>query len=243
MRVLESGDVPGAGSRSFVDCRAALSIDAGARQARRARICSQFAHWLSFPTLTGADQTPEFAAELPKTQAALMYAGRLHEGQHRAADGAPFIVHPIEVGMLLYESRADDEVIAAGVLHDTLEKTDATEYDIYARFGRRVGDIVCAVSHDPGIAGYARRKAALREQVANAGDDALTVFAADKLSKVRELRLGDASGIKVRSRKLKHYRLSLTLLQERLPDSSLVAALAAELTGLLGAGADRPRSR
>ena len=53
--------------------------------------------------------------------------------------------------MLLYESGAADEVIAAGVLHDTLEKTDATAYDIYARFGRRVGDIVCAVSHDPGI--------------------------------------------------------------------------------------------
>jgi (p)ppGpp synthase/HD superfamily hydrolase len=182
--------------------------------------------------LISADRTPEFAAGLAKTQAALTYAERLHEGQLRAGDGAPFIVHPIEVGMLLHESGAADEVIAAGVLHDTLEKTNATEYDIYARFGRRVGDIVCAVSHDPGIPGYARRKAALREQVASSGDDALTVFAADKLSKVRELRLGDGSGIKVRSRKLKHYRLSLTMLQERLPESSLVAALAAELNAL-----------
>ena len=181
------------------------------------------------PTLISADRTPEFAAGLAKTHAALAYAERLHAGQLRAGDGAPFIVHPIEVGMLLYESGAPDEVIAAGVLHDTLEKTDATAYDIYARFGRRVGDIVCAVSHDPGIAGYTRRKAALREQVANAGDDALTVFAADKLSKVRELRLADRSGTKVQNRKLKHYRLSLAMLQERLPDSSLVAALAAEL--------------
>ena len=125
------------------------------------------------------------------------------------------------------------EVIAAGVLHDALEKTDATAYDIYARLGRRVGDIVCAVSHDPAIPGYARRKAALREQVAGAGDDALTVFAADKLSKVRELRLGDGSGIKVRSRKLKHYRHSLAMLQERLPGSPLVAVLAGELDAAL----------
>ena len=144
--------------------------------------------------------------------------------------------------MLLYESGAADEVIAAGVLHDTLEKTDATAYDIYARFGRRVGDIVCAVSHDPGIPGYARRKAALRDQVASAGDDALTVFAADKLSKLRELRLGDGSGIKVRSRKLKHYRLSLTMLQERLPGSPLVAALAAEQEALPDAGGVRAHS-
>jgi (p)ppGpp synthase/HD superfamily hydrolase len=182
--------------------------------------------------LIALDRTPEFAVRLPTTKSALAYAERLHEGQRRAVDGAPFIVHPIEVGILLYESGAADEVIAAGVLHDTLEKTDATAYDIYARFGRLVGDIVCAVSHDPGIPGYARRKAALRDAVASAGEDALTVFAADKLSKARELRLGDASGIKVRSRKLRHYRLSLAMLQQRLPDSPLVAALATELDAL-----------
>jgi (p)ppGpp synthase/HD superfamily hydrolase len=190
--------------------------------------------------LISAVRIPKFAAGLPKAQAALAYAERLHEGQHRAVDGAPFIMHPIDVGTLLYESGAGDEVIAAGLLHDTLEKTDATAYDIHARFGRRVGNIVCAVSHDPGIPGYARRKAALRDQVARAGDDALTVFAADKLSKVRELRLGDGSGIKVRSRKLRHYRLSLAMLEERLPDSPLVAALAAELDAL--SDAEGPRA-
>jgi (p)ppGpp synthase/HD superfamily hydrolase len=189
--------------------------------------------------LISADRFLEFATRLPRTQAALAYAETVHEGQHRAVDGAPFIVHPIEVGMLLYENGAADEVIAAGVLHDTLEKTNATAYDIYARFGRRVGDVVCAVSHDPGIPGYARRKAALREQVARADDEVLTVFAADKLSKLRELRLGDGSGIKARSRMLKHYRLSLTLLQERLPSSPLVAALAAELDVVPDAGGVR----
>jgi (p)ppGpp synthase/HD superfamily hydrolase len=182
--------------------------------------------------LTSFDRTPDFATRLPKTKAALAYAERLHTGQLRAVDGAPFLVHPVEVGMLLYEAGADDDVIAAGVLHDTLEKTDATAYDIYARFGRRVGDIVCAVSHDPGIPGYARRKAALRNQVASAGPDALAVFAADKLSKLRELRLDSSSEPKVRSRKLRHYRLSLAMVQERLPDSGLVSALAAEMTAL-----------
>jgi (p)ppGpp synthase/HD superfamily hydrolase len=192
--------------------------------------------------LISANRIPEFALRLPKTQAALSYAERLHEGQRRVADGAPFITHPIEVAMLLEEAGAADEVIAAGVLHDTLEKTDANAYDIYAQFGRRVGDIVRALSHDAGIPGYARRKAALRSQVANAGDDALTVFAADKLAKVRELRLGDRSGIKERSRKLRHYRLSLAMLQERLPGSPLVAALAAELDALSDTGGVRAHS-
>jgi (p)ppGpp synthase/HD superfamily hydrolase len=201
-------------------------------QARRARICSQFAKWLWFQTLSGADRTPDFAVRRPITKAALAYAEQLHQGQHRSVDGAPFIAHPIEVAMLLYEAGARDEVVAAGALHDTLEKTDTSAYDVYARFGRGVGDIVRAVSHDPTIPGYARRKAALRSQVANAGPDALMVFAADKLSKVRELRVDGSSDTKVRSRKLRHYRRSLAMLEERLPDSPLVSALAGELAAL-----------
>ena len=195
-------------------------------------------------SLIDAGQIPEFAVRLPKAKAALAYAERLHQGQHHSVDGAPFITHLIEVGTLLYQCGASDDVVAAGVLHDTLEKTDTSTYEIYARFGRHVGDIVCAVSHDPGIPGYARRKTALRNQVANAGEDALTVFAADKLSKVRELRHDDSSQTKPRSRKLRHYRLSLAMLQERLPDSALVTALATELSALPDAGvvlAHQPR--
>jgi (p)ppGpp synthase/HD superfamily hydrolase len=180
-------------------------------------------------TPIGTDHPREFDSRLPKAAAALEYAERLHDGQRRQADAAPFIAHPVEVAMLLYEAGAADEVIAAGVLHDALEKTAATPREIYARFGRRVGDTVCAVSDDPGIPGYARRKAMLRGQVAQAGEDALMVFAADKLSKVRELRLDACSDSTVRRRKLRHYRLLLVMLQERLPDSPIVAALAAEL--------------
>lgn len=187
---------------------------------------------------------PAFAERLPGARAALEYAKRLHQGQRRALDGAPFITHPIEVGTLLYQAGATEHVIVAGVLHDALEKTNASAYEIRSRFGRQVGQIVCAVSHDPGIAGYSRRKAALRDQVASAGEDALSVFAADKLSKVRELRLDESSGaVKVRNRKLRHYRLSLALLQERLPDSPLVAALATELNALSDNRALVARSR
>jgi (p)ppGpp synthase/HD superfamily hydrolase len=187
---------------------------------------------ISCARLTGLDWTPEFAVRLPKAKAALVYAEQVHAGQERSVDGAPFILHPIEVGNLLFEAGATEEVISAGVLHDALEKTDASAYELYARFGRRVGEIVYAVTDDARIAGYARRKAALRSKVANAGQDALTVFAADKVSKVRELRLSDASQVKVRSRKLRHYRRCLAMLQERLPDSALVTMLAAELGAL-----------
>ena len=180
--------------------------------------------------------TLEFSRALPKTQVAVEYARRLHEGQRRQADGQPFILHPLEVGSLLYQAGAADEVIAAGLLHDTLEKSDAAESDLSKVFGAHVTGLVCAVTEDGRIKGYARRKAALRDQVAHAGDEALMLFAADKVSKARELSLGAGLGVTVRRRRLTHYRRCLALLQERLPDFPLVGMLQRELELLADRG-------
>ncbi len=179
---------------------------------------------------------------LAKTQAAIAYAQRMHTGQHRA-DGAPFILHPLEVASLLHDAGAPDHLIAAGVMHDLIEKTNVSPSEMRQRFGRRITRLVLAVSDDDKIAGYANRKSALRQQVADAGDEALTLFAADKLSKLRELRRENTvdstdSGAPVRvlalrTRRLKHYRRSLALLEERLPGSSLVRDLHDELGVLL----------
>lgn len=169
---------------------------------------------------------------LPQTRAAIDYAQRMHAGQRRT-DGTPFILHPLEVGALLDRASAPDHVIAAGVLHDLVEKTKATETDISERFGSEITGLVLAVSDDPEIPGYSARKAALRRQVATAGRDALTLFAADKLSKLRELRremrIQPAGRTSVRARRLRHYERSLALLEERLPGSPLVRDLRAEL--------------
>ncbi len=104
------------------------------------------------------------------------------------------------------------------------------------------------MTDDPAISGYGRRKAALRRRVAGAGEEALTLFAADKISKLRELGregssapgAGDASvpPRELRARRLRHYERSLAMLEERLPDNALVATLRAELQAYL-----RERSR
>jgi (p)ppGpp synthase/HD superfamily hydrolase len=173
-----------------------------------------------------------FVSGLPKSEAALEYARRVHAGQRRHLDGAPFIEHPLEVAAILHDAGAPDHVIAAGILHDTLEKTDATPAVLSRRFGAQVAKLVRAVTEDEQVKGYAHRKAALREQVAHAGPEALMLFAADKLSKVRELRRGPVKQTQVRRRRLRHYYHCLGLLQEQLPDCALVGALKAELDAL-----------
>jgi len=177
-------------------------------------------------------------AHLPKSRAALEYAKREHAGQRRSSDGTPFIEHPFEVGWLLYRGGAPDHVIAAGVLHDILEKTAVSAAELSKRFGLRVAMLVQAVSEDAALHGYAKRKAALRRQVAVAGPEALTIFAADKVSKVRELhgaiRTATRQGERIdesliRPRRLAHYRRCLGLLEERLTGSPLVEQLRADL--------------
>jgi (p)ppGpp synthase/HD superfamily hydrolase len=177
---------------------------------------------------------------LPKSREALAYAGRLHAGQSRQFDDSPFIHHPIEVAAVLYYAGAPDHLIAAGLLHDTLEKTDLRAPELCKRFGARIAAIVLAVTEDKQIADYDRRKAAAREQAAAAGHEPLMVLAADKISKVRELQSEAAAARRrkvalrspSRERRLVHYRECLRLLEQHCDDSPLVSQLRAELDQL-----------
>jgi (p)ppGpp synthase/HD superfamily hydrolase len=173
-----------------------------------------------------AQLEPPFVAGRPLVKSALVWAAQRHHGQSRAVDDAPFIVHPLEVAALLSSRGCDEEVIAAGVLHDVVEGTDAGIGEVKDRFGERVADIVAAVSEDESIEGWPERKAALRMQVAAAGGDAQVVYAADKLAKTRELR---AQGDAALDGQLEHYEESLRMLEEVASDLPFVTQLAFEL--------------
>ena len=120
--------------------------------------------------------------------AVLAWATARHASQRRTFDNAPFIVHPLEVASMLSARGYEDDVVAAGLLHDVVEQADASLADVRERFGERVADLVAAVTEDDGIADYDARKAALRERMAAAGPQAHAIYAADKIAKVRELR-------------------------------------------------------
>lgn len=173
----------------------------------------------------------DFVERSPLTRDALSFAHARHAGQTRDLDGLPFVTHPVEVACLLHEAGYSDEVVAAGALHDVLEDTDANRQELEARFGPRVAELVDAVSDDPSIEDDGERKAALRRQVARAGECAAVVFAADKVSKARELRLRMSRGRFERADdgKLAHYEASLEMLGGLIPDHDLVGQLRMEL--------------
>src|ERR1017187_7509046 len=68
-----------------------------------------------------------------------------HEGQLRAS-GEPYIIHPLEVAEVLAEMKLDSSAIAAGLLHDSVEDTPATNEEIAAQFGHQVAHIVEGVT-------------------------------------------------------------------------------------------------
>ena len=173
-------------------------------------------------------------AGLSMAQAALAFASARHAGQYREVDHAPFVVHPIEVGSLLRADGQPDDVIAAGLLHDVLEKTRTTRAELQRRFGACIAGLVESVSDDASIADYGSRKRELRDRIAHAGSDSVAIFAADKISKVRELALLPTSSLDETTARVKlaHYRASGNMLRRVAGNSALVDLLEAELAGM-----------
>ncbi len=68
-----------------------------------------------------------------------------HRGQMRAS-GDPYVIHPLEVAEVLAEMKLDASAIAAGLLHDAVEDTPATNEEIAAGFGDQVAHIVDGVT-------------------------------------------------------------------------------------------------
>jgi GTP diphosphokinase / guanosine-3',5'-bis(diphosphate) 3'-diphosphatase len=73
------------------------------------------------------------------------YSLRVHEGQTRAS-GEPYLVHPLEVALVLAEMKMDPVAIAAGLLHDSVEDTSLTIVEIRQEFGEQVAHIVEGVT-------------------------------------------------------------------------------------------------
>ncbi len=70
---------------------------------------------------------------------------KYHEGQSRAS-GDPYLVHPLEVALVLAEMKMDPVAVAAGLLHDSVEDTSVTIVDIGKEFGEQVAHIVEGVT-------------------------------------------------------------------------------------------------
>ena len=123
---------------------------------------------------------------------AYVFSMKAHGSQLRAS-GDPYFSHPIEVAGILTDLKLDDETIATGILHDTIEDTVATQEDIQRLFGENVSRLVDGVTKLSRIEAQTDTERAaenLRRFLLAMSDDirVLLVKLADRLHNMRTLK-------------------------------------------------------
>lgn len=125
---------------------------------------------------------------------AVEFAVRAHDGQLRKGTALPYIVHPMEAVAICASFTDDEEVLAAAVLHDTVEDTGTTVEQIEMLFGPRTAAIVGSDSEDkregvPAHLTWKVRKQENIERMRSAADVGVRmVCLADKLSNIRAIQ-------------------------------------------------------
>ena len=123
---------------------------------------------------------------------ALQFAARAHCGMVRKGTHTPFVTHPMEAAVVAAELTDDPQMLAAAVLHDTVEDTCVTLEEIESKFGKRVAFLVDKLTEQdiPGVAhehSWDARKARAIERISAADSDVKLLALADKLSNMRSM--------------------------------------------------------
>ena len=178
--------------------------------------------------------------QLFKIQKAIKFATKTHEvyqKQKRKGKNIAYITHPLTVGLILAHVGAEDDVICAGILHDTIE--DSIEEKkvsfemIKDRFGEDVANLVLAVTETDKSLPWEERKRLAKEHIKTFSHEAVLVKSADVLANTREIiqdyeKDGEQIFVRFNAPKeklLKNYLETITILIEQWPGSSLMQEL------------------
>ncbi|MDR9855775.1 HD domain-containing protein [Paenibacillus sp. VCA1] len=119
---------------------------------------------------------------------AIEFAAYAHRHQFRKGSQIPYISHPFGVAMILLEAKCKEEVVMAGLLHDTLEDTDTTDEDLRSRFGEEVLRLVQGASEPDKSLSWEERKEHTLEFLKSADLSTRQLSCADKLHNLRSVR-------------------------------------------------------
>lgn len=121
----------------------------------------------------------------PKIQKAIKFAIKVHQGQTRKGKIDPYIIHPLSVGLILSRVTEDENIIAAGVLHDTIEDCkpygSVTKEVIAKEFGENISEMVDDVTEQNKSLPWDERKRLALEHVSQMSKQSILVKSADVL--------------------------------------------------------------
>lgn len=117
---------------------------------------------------------------------AAAFAEIAHKGAVRKGTNIPYITHPLETAVIASMLTEEEEIIAAALLHDTMEDAGVSYEELKAQFGLRVADLVAEESEDKSRT-WKERKSTTLEHLKTAGRDIKILTLADKLSNIRSM--------------------------------------------------------
>ena len=121
---------------------------------------------------------------------ALHTAASFHEGQKRKGEDVPYIVHPVEVALILQQEEMEEEIIAAGFLHDILEDTAMKKNELGNIFNERILRLVVGASErlkDREKREWKERKLHTVKELKSQPREIKYIVCADKLSNARSM--------------------------------------------------------
>lgn len=129
-----------------------------------------------------------------KIKEAIRVAIRVHEldqKQKRKGKDVPYVIHPLIVGLILARISRDEDVVVAGILHDTVEDSVDTKKvtiaTIKKRFGEEVAKMVDDVTEKNRNVPWVERKKQGVQKIANLPKNSLLIKAADTVANCTEL--------------------------------------------------------
>lgn len=123
----------------------------------------------------------------PLIASAMELTVKAHQNQVRKGSDIPYLIHPLAVGMILAKAGCSGEVIAAGMLHDTIEDTSLTLACIRDALGERVSSIVKGASEPDKSLSWEERKGHTIAYLKTAPLEVRFVALADKLDNIRAI--------------------------------------------------------
>ncbi|MBS3068038.1 bifunctional (p)ppGpp synthetase/guanosine-3',5'-bis(diphosphate) 3'-pyrophosphohydrolase [Candidatus Micrarchaeota archaeon] len=130
---------------------------------------------------------------MSKITSAFELAYKAHKKQKRKGTNIPYIVHPMEVAIILMKNNASEELIAAGLLHDVVEDTDVELSEIERKFGKKIALLVRGATEPEKLTkkkinakkSWKQRKLHTIEFIRNANREMKMLSCGDKLSNIR----------------------------------------------------------
>ena len=124
---------------------------------------------------------------------AIAFSTMAHDGMRRRKSDAPYVLHPMEVGVIVGTLTDNQEVIAAGVLHDVVEDAGISIEEIGEKFGARVMELVASETENkreelPPEQTWRIRKEESLIKLRDTNDiEVLMLWIGDKLSNIRAI--------------------------------------------------------